>query len=256
MPDARLDRRGRVTHDAAPTAWATARRQALAAVRLGRRRRVEILLAADAGSPARPLAKGASGGELSRVMLAIEVAWPAPARSRRSSSTRSTPASAAGPPSRWAARLASWPRHGPGPRRHPPAPGRGVRRPPRRGAQVSDGAVTTSGLTVLDADARERELSRMLAGMDDSDTRAWPTRASCSRRPPAGLLRAAAPGARPRSSPAACPDDFPADSMSRDEDLVTPSAPDRPSTPAPPGVPARPGSTGGCAALLPAAPAR
>lgn len=35
---------------------------------------VELLLVAHAGAPARPLAQGASGGELSRVMLAIEVA--------------------------------------------------------------------------------------------------------------------------------------------------------------------------------------
>ena len=35
---------------------------------------VELLLVAHPGAPARPLAKGASGGEMSRVMLAIEVA--------------------------------------------------------------------------------------------------------------------------------------------------------------------------------------
>ncbi|QZN84416.1 DNA repair protein RecN [Cellulomonas sp. C5510] len=35
---------------------------------------VEMLLVAHAGAPARPLGKGASGGELSRVMLALEVA--------------------------------------------------------------------------------------------------------------------------------------------------------------------------------------
>ncbi|MBC7290053.1 MAG: DNA repair protein RecN, partial [Actinotalea sp.] len=35
---------------------------------------VELLLVAHAGAPARPLGQGASGGELSRVMLAIEVA--------------------------------------------------------------------------------------------------------------------------------------------------------------------------------------
>ncbi len=35
---------------------------------------VEVLLSAHAGAPVRPIAKGASGGELSRVMLAIEVA--------------------------------------------------------------------------------------------------------------------------------------------------------------------------------------
>jgi DNA repair protein RecN (Recombination protein N) len=34
----------------------------------------------------------------------------------------------------------------------------------------SDGSVTTSGLTVLESGARERELSRMLAGMADSDS--------------------------------------------------------------------------------------
>jgi len=36
--------------------------------------RVELLLEPHAGAPARPLGRGASGGELSRVMLAIEVA--------------------------------------------------------------------------------------------------------------------------------------------------------------------------------------
>jgi len=34
----------------------------------------------------------------------------------------------------------------------------------------SDGSVTTSGLTVLSDDERVRELSRMLAGQEDSDT--------------------------------------------------------------------------------------
>ena len=34
----------------------------------------------------------------------------------------------------------------------------------------SDGTVTSSGLTVLDDEQRERELSRMLAGLTDSDT--------------------------------------------------------------------------------------
>ena len=34
---------------------------------------VEILLAANPGAPARSVAKAASGGELSRVMLALEV---------------------------------------------------------------------------------------------------------------------------------------------------------------------------------------
>jgi DNA repair protein RecN (Recombination protein N) len=37
-------------------------------------------------------------------------------------------------------------------------------------AKASDGSVTTSGLTVLDDAQRERELSRMLAGLEGSDT--------------------------------------------------------------------------------------
>ena len=36
---------------------------------------IEILLSPHAGAPARPISKGASGGELSRVMLAIEVVF-------------------------------------------------------------------------------------------------------------------------------------------------------------------------------------
>jgi DNA repair protein RecN (Recombination protein N) len=34
----------------------------------------------------------------------------------------------------------------------------------------SDGSVTTSGLTVLSDEGRVKELSRMLAGLEDSDT--------------------------------------------------------------------------------------
>jgi DNA repair protein RecN (Recombination protein N) len=34
----------------------------------------------------------------------------------------------------------------------------------------SDGSVTTSDLAVLDGEDRVRELSRMLAGLEDSDT--------------------------------------------------------------------------------------
>ena len=34
----------------------------------------------------------------------------------------------------------------------------------------NDGTVTTSGLTVLDDEGRIRELSRMLAGLEDSET--------------------------------------------------------------------------------------
>ena len=131
---------------------------------------VELLLAANSGLEARPLHKGASGGELSRVMLAIEVSLAA---------TGSVPTfvfdevdagvggAAAVEIGRRLALLA-------------------------RGAQVlvvthlpqvaayadrhvlveksHDGTVTSSGLSVLDDAGRERELSRMLAGLSDSDT--------------------------------------------------------------------------------------
>ena len=71
---------------------------------------VELLLAANPGAEPRPLGKGASGGELSRVMLAVEVvlAGDRPG-ARRSCSTRSTPASAARPRSRSAAGWRGWP---------------------------------------------------------------------------------------------------------------------------------------------------
>ena len=131
---------------------------------------VEFLLAADRGAEPRPLGRGASGGELSRVMLALEVAL---------AGTSPVPTfvfdevdagvggAAAVEVGRRLAELA-------------------------RGAQVlvvthlpqvaayadrhvlveksSDGSVTTSGLTVLEGGARERELSRMLAGMADSES--------------------------------------------------------------------------------------
>ena len=97
---------------------------------------VEFLLAANTGADARPLHKGASGGELSRVMLALEVSL---------AETGSVPTFVfdevdAGVGGKAAIevgrRLAALARDLAGPRRHAPAPGGGVRRPPRGGAQV------------------------------------------------------------------------------------------------------------------------
>jgi DNA repair protein RecN (Recombination protein N) len=131
---------------------------------------VELQLAANTGSPARPIAKGASGGELSRVMLAIEVAL---------AGTSPVPTFVfdevdAGVGGRAAVevgrRLAELAKN---------AQVLVVTHLPQVAAYAdrhvvveksSDGSVTTSGLTVLDPEARERELSRMFAGMDDSDT--------------------------------------------------------------------------------------
>ncbi len=131
---------------------------------------VELLLAANRGAQPRPLGKGASGGELSRVMLAVEVALAA---------TNPVPTFVfdevdAGVGGKAAVevgrRLAMLARH---------AQVLVVTHLPQVAAfadqhvvvvKSSDGSVTTSGLTRLDEAGRVRELSRMLAGLEDSDT--------------------------------------------------------------------------------------
>lgn len=131
---------------------------------------VEFLLAANTGSDARALHKGASGGELSRVMLALEVAL---------AGTSPVPTFVfdevdAGVGGKAAVevgrRLAMLART---------SQVLVVTHLPQVAAYAdchvvvaksSDGTVTTSGLTVLSEKDRVRELSRMLAGMEESDT--------------------------------------------------------------------------------------
>jgi len=131
---------------------------------------VELLLAANHGAQPRPLTKGASGGELSRVMLAVEVALAA---------TNPVPtfvfdevdAGVAGKAAvEVGRRLAMLARH---------AQVLVVTHLPQVAAfadrhyqvrKSSDGSVTTAGLTSLDDQGRVKELSRMLAGQEDSDT--------------------------------------------------------------------------------------
>ncbi|MGW0436735.1 DNA repair protein RecN [Micromonospora sp. NPDC003197] len=130
---------------------------------------VELRLLAHPGAPALPLQRGASGGELSRVMLAIEVVF----------------AGSGGPPTlvfdevdagvggqaaveigRRLARLA---------RTHQVLV---VTHLPQVAAfadrhlvvaKDTGGAVTTSGVRVVEDTERARELARMLAGLPDSD---------------------------------------------------------------------------------------
>jgi DNA repair protein RecN (Recombination protein N) len=130
---------------------------------------VELRLHAHPGAPSLPLQKGASGGELSRVMLAIEVVF----------------AGAGGPPTlvfdevdsgvggqaaveigRRLARLA---------RTHQVLV---VTHLPQVAAfadrhlvvaKDTSGAVTTSGVQIVEDTQRARELARMLAGLPDSD---------------------------------------------------------------------------------------
>jgi DNA repair protein RecN (Recombination protein N) len=131
---------------------------------------VAFLLSANTGSEPRPLAKGVSGGELSRVMLALEVALagtsPVPTFvfDEVDSGVGGKAAVEVG------RRLAALARS---------AQVLVVTHLPQVAAyadrhvvveKASDGSVTTSDLTVLDPAGRERELSRMFAGMDESET--------------------------------------------------------------------------------------
>ena len=131
---------------------------------------VELLLRPHAGAPARPLQKGASGGELSRVMLAVEVVLagtdPVP--------TLVFDEVDAGVGGKAAVevgrRLAVLARS---------AQVLVVTHLPQVAAfadqhlvvrKAEDGAVTRSGVLALDEAGRLRELSRMLAGQEESAT--------------------------------------------------------------------------------------
>jgi DNA repair protein RecN (Recombination protein N) len=130
---------------------------------------VEIRLSAHPGAPSLPLQKGASGGELSRVMLAIEVvfagAHPVPTFVFDEVDA-GVGGKAAVEVGRRLARLA---------RR---AQVIVVTHLPQVAAfadthlvieRADDGSVIRSGLTLLGEGGRVRELSRMLAGLEDSE---------------------------------------------------------------------------------------
>jgi len=130
---------------------------------------VEIRLAAHPGAPMLPLSKGASGGELSRVMLAIEVVFagadPVPTFVFDEVDA-GVGGKAAVEIGRRLARLARL------------AQVIVVTHLPQVAAfadahlvieKADDGSVTRSGLTRLDDAGRVTELSRMLAGLEDSE---------------------------------------------------------------------------------------
>jgi DNA repair protein RecN (Recombination protein N) len=130
---------------------------------------VEIRLAAHPGAPPLPLNKGASGGELSRVMLAIEVVFagadPVPTFVFDEVDA-GVGGKAAVEIGRRLARLARL------------AQVIVVTHLPQVAAfadnhlvvmKANDGLVTSSGVTRLDQPGRVRELSRMLAGLEDSE---------------------------------------------------------------------------------------
>ena len=130
---------------------------------------VEIRLAAHPGAPELPLHKGASGGELSRVMLAIEVVFagadPVPTFVFDEVNA-GVGGRAAVEVGRRLARLARL------------AQVIVVTHLPQVAAfadthlvveKADDGSVTRSGVIHLDRGSRVRELSRMLAGLEDSE---------------------------------------------------------------------------------------
>ncbi|MBL1094604.1 MULTISPECIES: DNA repair protein RecN [Streptomyces] len=131
---------------------------------------VELLLAPHPGAPPRPIAKGASGGELSRVMLAVEVVFagsdPVPTY-LFDEVDAGVGGKAAVEVGRRLARLAK------------SAQVVVVTHLPQVAAfadrqllvaKTNDGSVTRSGVTILEGEERVRELSRMLAGQEDSET--------------------------------------------------------------------------------------
>jgi DNA repair protein RecN (Recombination protein N) len=133
---------------------------------------VELLLSPHTGAPARPIAKGASGGELSRVMLAIEVVFagsdqvPTLVFDEVDAGVGGKAAVEVG---RRLARLART------------SQVLVVTHLPQVAAfadrhvvveKSDDGRVTTSSVRVLDDSERVTELGRMLAGLEGSDAAA------------------------------------------------------------------------------------
>ena len=124
MPHARLPSRSTQHDDAAGPRWSAA-----GCGRLDGVDEVEILLAANPGADPGRCAKGASGGELSRVMLALEVVLAGTDPVPTFVFDEVDAGVGGGPRSRSARRLARLARTSQVARRHPPAAGRGVRRP-------------------------------------------------------------------------------------------------------------------------------
>ncbi|WP_245966588.1 DNA repair protein RecN [Sphaerisporangium album] len=130
---------------------------------------IELRMMSHPGAPALPLNKGASGGELSRVMLAIEVVFagadPVPTFVFDEVDA-GVGGKAAVEIGRRLARLART------------AQVIVVTHLPQVAAfadqhlvveKARDGSVVRSGVTALDHESRARELSRMLAGLEDSE---------------------------------------------------------------------------------------
>lgn len=131
---------------------------------------VELMLAPNAATPARPLASSASGGELSRVMLALEVILSAGTQGATlvfDEIDAGVGGRAAVEIGRRLARLAT--RNQVIVVTHLPQVAAYADTHLHVAKNVGDEAVT-SGVLTLDAHQRVEELARMLAGLDDTDT--------------------------------------------------------------------------------------
>ena len=130
---------------------------------------VEIQLAANPGSPARGITRAASGGELSRVMLALEVVTADSAGTVPTFVFDEVDAGVGGKAALdVGARLAALARHSQvlvvthlaqvaaHADRHLAV------------SKTSDGHITSSGIAVLEGEERVRELARMMAGQESS----------------------------------------------------------------------------------------
>ncbi len=134
---------------------------------------VELLLAAHPGAPERPLAKGASGGELSRVMLAVEVVFagadPVPLMVFDEVDA-GVGGAAAVEIGRRLARLSE--KHQVVVVTHLPQVAAFADRHLHVVKDTDGATLTRGGVTVLEGEARVAELSRMLAGLDSGLARA------------------------------------------------------------------------------------
>jgi DNA repair protein RecN (Recombination protein N) len=177
---------------------------------------VEILLAANRGAPPRTVAKAASGGELSRVMLALEVVGADRGKRRERASGHAAHTSPptfvfdevdAGVGGRAAidvgARLAALAAH---------SQVIVVTHLAQVAAfadrhlvvhKADDGRVTSSSVTVVDGEERLRELSRMMGGDPDSEAGLAHARDLVEQTAAARAARAIGTGAAPRAGSAA-----------------------------------------------------
>ncbi len=128
--------------------------------------RVEFLVSANPGQPLKSLAKVASGGELSRISLAVQVAAASGDAAlcmvfdEVDAGIGGAVAEIVGPPAARAGRACA------GAMRHPSRAGRGAGAQHFRVTKLSDGKATRTVVKTLSAAERIDEIARMSGGID------------------------------------------------------------------------------------------